>query len=533
MKNNQKLKALLVLGAAFLLLPAVASAVPVVPATADVTVTFTNSADAPIAGAAVEYFAGGAWHNLGTGTTDASGVATMSGHPTTPANLKVRVSYEGRTATRTQNIRTNPDFDFATVLAQVRLEKQDTTGIAGGVVDYANNGTFVSFGTTDVTGVASKELLPGSYNVRMSYNGHRISRKANTAVTEVFTTVPVTLHSSTAITYNTKSPSQWTTFVGPTAELLPGSYTLRADGTPVNQRLLVVAGDSVEKTVFVVEALKENGNGFQDARASYVVDGNWFDIPYPTNGKGAVAWIHDGMVTSAHVRVELSDGGNYTQVNSVNLATNSTVTFNAHRVKVTLIDSTGKPLAGGNAYIHNSNDYLGATNSKGEVYADVFGASDKFRMEYEGTWKVMTAATTAPVTFQTQDVSMRLIDHNGNPLEGGVITHNGYFFGTTGTDGWAHNELFPGTVKVAAKYNRSVQSVANHPLATPITFQTGLLQTAGTASLIRASGSSGYTAFLGTEMELLPGNHSVKFIAPTTPTVQSVSVSAGAVTNIP
>jgi hypothetical protein len=195
-------------------------------------VDLVDSQSHGLAGAAVKYYDGG-WKDFGV--TDAAGKAFNN---LTKGTYSFRVIYEGASSDKVQNTATNPIIRFQTVLAGVHLT--DSTGNSldiGTVKFYA--GSWRDLGIT-ASGWAHKELLPGSYSFRMTYENASQDKVQNISgdPTIVFQTVNATvrlidsggaaLDTGTVQFYAGAWRSFGTTMGGQTRkELLPGSYSFR------------------------------------------------------------------------------------------------------------------------------------------------------------------------------------------------------------------------------------------------------------------------------------------------------------------
>ncbi len=133
------------------------------------SVVLEESGGAPIEGGVVQYYASG-WKPFGT--TDNSGVAI--GPDLLPATYSFRMTYAGYTQQKS-NIDISNDANkplvYTTTNMLVTFNDSHGHPIEGGVVQYYASG-WKDFGTTNISGEASKELLPGTYSFRMSYAGY-------------------------------------------------------------------------------------------------------------------------------------------------------------------------------------------------------------------------------------------------------------------------------------------------------------------------------------------------------------------------
>ena len=168
---------------------AVISRVSATDGTVAVIVRLYDSEGNGLQGASVDY-ALGSWYTFGTTGPDGS---VSRDFPDTTTNLKIRLTYKGKSETKTQNIQTEPEFLFTTIRTTVKLLDSSGVGLSGGVVTYSA-GSWWPFGTTDASGETVSELLGnGSYLFRMSYAGASIDANQDIKIDSivVFNTVNV------------------------------------------------------------------------------------------------------------------------------------------------------------------------------------------------------------------------------------------------------------------------------------------------------------------------------------------------------
>jgi hypothetical protein len=150
--------------------------------TKNVAVNLQNSQGAPLDTGIVEYNSGG-WRSFGT---------TLNGTITKellPTKYTFRMTYNGATVSKAQNIDSNATVIFQTVPAKVQLQTSTGAPLDTGIVQFNASG-WKNFGTT-LNGVVTKELLPTKYTFRMTYDGATVSKaqSIDSNATVVFQTV--------------------------------------------------------------------------------------------------------------------------------------------------------------------------------------------------------------------------------------------------------------------------------------------------------------------------------------------------------
>ncbi|MCI0545547.1 MAG: PKD domain-containing protein, partial [Actinobacteria bacterium] len=97
------------------------------------------------------------------------------------ANLNFRVTHNGQTQTKTQDIAVDPVVIFNTILVTGELLDSTGTGIPGALIQY-RAGTWRDLGTTDANGQTQLELLPANLNFRVTHNAATLTKTQNIAV---------------------------------------------------------------------------------------------------------------------------------------------------------------------------------------------------------------------------------------------------------------------------------------------------------------------------------------------------------------
>jgi hypothetical protein len=179
-----------------------------------------------------DYYAGG-WKSFGS---------TLGGsvhHELLPATYPVRISWAGATVQKSQNIDADPVVIFATRDVTVALLDSSGNPLDTGVADYYAGG-WKAFGTT-AGGSVHRQLLPGSYPVRISFGGAAVQKSQDVGVDPlvVFQTGAAISDSATC---SAVYASGWRPFTQG-MQLLPASYPFRfATGTPTQESFVITAG---------------------------------------------------------------------------------------------------------------------------------------------------------------------------------------------------------------------------------------------------------------------------------------------------
>jgi hypothetical protein len=224
---------------------------------------------------------GGYWDHHGY--TDSSGEISVYVFP--DHNYKFRVTYNYTSLTQYFVPTCDDDnlFVFQTELAVVSLSKNcSDTPIDGAAVTYAA-GSWRAFGTTgdDGPGLVSKELFPGTYKIRLTYN-YITNQIMHDLTTDFdFKTVEVTLFGISSAQY---AGGSWRTFTLPTMDLLPGTYKFRLDGVTT---YITVSADNCSQVAGYLTLLDSSDNGVPGGKAQPACGGTWQAVlPGETDSNG-------------------------------------------------------------------------------------------------------------------------------------------------------------------------------------------------------------------------------------------------------
>ncbi len=192
--------------------------------------------------------------------------------------------------------------------------------------------------------------------------------------------------------------------------------------------------------------------------------------------------------------------------------------FAAESVTVKLLDSHGVGLAGGQVkWADGSWHDAGTTGSDGTLTFDVSNSSwSKIVVTYHQVgWEKSNAQCLADsYTWQTIDAGIKLVDHSGAGLPGGVVQQgvgSWVTIGTTGADGTVPWEVFPSFANYQFRMIYGHTSETRTGVSVPAAvFQTGEL-TLHFSGNIRSNLGGSWWNFAKPSMEFLPGTIPIGF----------------------
>ncbi|MCO5175735.1 MAG: hypothetical protein M9890_02030 [Thermomicrobiales bacterium] len=463
-----------------------------------------------LSGGTLSYYIGG-WH-AAPGTTDANGNLVVY-LPSDSPSMSMAMSYNG---TRQQMNRTElnaSNFTFHTAKVNVKLVDADGAALGEGSAAYYASG-WHSLGST-TNGVVSTQMLPGSYSFAMSYNGSREQRDGVAITTPstdvVFQTGRVTLQYSDAVSWYFNG---WRTFAKPTMEYLPGTTTFYFGPNPNCQiDFPIVAGDHQVKSVIVARLKNSTGSPLEGGSATAYVSGAWRSVG-TTNANGVTCAAFDGK--AGNTAVAMVYNGTRQQISQQH-ATNSIYQFATAAVTVELRNSNGNLIDAGAPSYYASKWWTLDSTVNGTTAVQMLPGSYAFAMVYNGTREQQNAVPVGPgattVTFSTIHVTVRLIDSQGNALDGGTASYYASGWRTIGevSDGGATTEMLKGSYAFAMVYlgaHAQQNAVVVAEPSTTVDFQTGAVHSdSGNAKSFYAASWKTFAQ----DMELLPGKYSFSF----------------------
>jgi hypothetical protein len=451
-------------------------------------VNLQNSQGTPLDTGIVQYNStsgpvGASWQNFGT---TSNGVVT---NELLPIKYTFRLTYNGATVSKAQNIDSNATVIFQTIPTSVQLQTSIGAPLDTGVVQYNATG-WQNYGIT-LNGVVSKELLPTKYSFRMTYNGATVtkSQSLDSNATVVFQTVPanVQLQTSSSAPLDTGivqfNAAGWKNF-GTTAngvvtkELLPTKYTFRMtyNGATVSKSQSI---DSNLTVVFhtipaIVQLQTSTGIPLDTGIVQYNASG-WKSFGTTTNGIAT----KELLPTNYNFRMTY-DGATVSQAQSID--SNATVIFQTVKTLVQFNNSKGNPIDTGIVQF-NSGGPVGAgwqsygNTSHGVVSKELLPVKYTFRLTYCGSTVsiAQNVDSNATVVFSTVLCTVSVTNSSGSLLNNATVSYNAggptgaswNIIGTT-TNGIVTKEFLPAKIQFRAAYGSKQQSVTQDVSVNPI-----------------------------------------------------------------
>jgi hypothetical protein len=368
------------------------------------------------------------------------------------------MTYEYGTQTKS-NVAVGPDtIVFRTTNAQVKLLNShgstiDTSAGGGSVQYYA--GAWRTFGTT-TNGIASKELLPGTYSFRMTYAYSSKDKQqdigADSAV--AFQTVNATVQLQNSIGNPMDAGSvqyyagAWRDF-GTTIngiaqkELLANNYSFRmtyAYASKDKQQDLSVDPVVVFQTVPAAVQLQNSHGALIDQGTVQYYSGVWRDLGATINGvaiKELLANNYSFRMTYAYASEDKQQ----------DLGVNPTVVFQTVNANVQLQNSQGALIDTGTVQYYSGAWRNLGTTSGGIARMELLPNNYSFRMTYAyaSKDKQQDIGSNSTIVFQTVNAAVQLQNSQGTLIDQGTVQYySGAWrsFGTT-TAGIARKELLP------------------------------------------------------------------------------------------
>lgn len=204
---------------------------------------------------------------------------------------------------------------------------------------------------------------------------------------------------------------------------------------------------------------------------------------------------------------------------------------------VRLVDHQGNPLAGGTAtYTPTGTGWLtapGETNAGGYMAIPTTNPNMSVRMHYKGTnqAKNLSQLQASNFTFQTTQVTVKLQNADGNPLDTGNVQYFALGWRTFGAGatvgGEATHEMLPGEWSIQMRYKSGLQTktATVSGTTTVVSFQTGRI-TLHFSGEIQYWGNNAWFVYQKPTEEFLP--NTVRFYLDGQSSIKSVDIDIAA-----
>ena len=250
-----------------------------------------------------------------------------------------------------------------------------------------------------------------------------------------------------------------------TASFADGTYNFKAVKNYSEQIVTVIVsgtGDATFQTAkYTVNVDDVTGADFEGIAAAYNDYGNHYLSMGNTDANGnASIELFPGTYTFKAAK-NYSEATGSLENNAA--GSEETITFQTAKFTVHVTDSDGNDFEGiAAAYNDYGNHYLsmGNTDANGNASIELFPGTYTFKAsknytEDTGDLTNDTSGTNATIDFQTAEAIAFVKDCDGTPLADFKVSFNDYGnhwldMGTTGLDGKASIELFPGTRTIRA-----------------------------------------------------------------------------------
>jgi len=373
------------------------------------------------------------------GNTDSSG-CIQKNFPDSTTNLAVKASLNNGASVKTQDITTDPTFDFQTSKVTLRLESNTGVPLDGGQGRFGAGSSYsTSFFPGGLTGSSASgetagQFFPGTYSFDMGYQS-TAQQKLNEVISGdtklTWKTTKVTLYYSGEIAYGGSGDSRY--FNKPTMDLLPG--TVKFNFRPGGYTDLTIAGSEMKKNIVMLR-LKNHSNAPLSGgtgRGGYgTAFWTWF-VPGSTNVNGIVLDIRDVATQPTTMSYEMKYNG-VTQVKTQDVSANSIIDFKTILLTLRLETCGGTPLSAGTARFGSGNTYTtswfpgGATGASGETAAEFFPGTYSFGMNYKGTEQAKVSEVIpnadTKLTWQTTKLTLQ---YSGAISYGGPTGQSAWF----------------------------------------------------------------------------------------------------------
>jgi YD repeat-containing protein len=414
-------------------------------------------------------------------------------------------------------------YTISTGNPTITIQFKDSNGnpLSGGIVQYYSSG-WQTFGTTDATGQAIKQLAAGTYTFAMIYAYGRQEKSQNVSTNPTVgfqtTRVAAQLQDSTGNLIDTGTVQYYAGAwrdMGSTSggqafkELLPSTYTFAmtyAYGKQEKSQNISTNPTIIFQTTRVTVRLQDSIGTLIDTGTVQYYGGAWRNLG-STSGGQAFKELLPGTYTFA---MAYAYGR---QEKSQNVSTNPIVVFQTIRISVQLPDSTGTFIDTGTVqYYAGAWRNMGVT-SGGQAFKELLPGTYTFSMTYAygRQEKSQNVSTNPTVVFQTTRVVVRLQDSTGTLMDTGTVQYYAGAWRNLGSTsgGQAFKELLPGTYTFAMTYANGRQEKSQNVSTNPtVVFATGRVHSnTGSCTYYYAGAWRVFTQ----DMELIPATYTFRF----------------------
>ncbi|HVN48827.1 MAG TPA: hypothetical protein VMU30_08405 [Bacteroidota bacterium] len=431
--------------------------------TKNVSVNLQTSAGTPFDTGTVQYYAG-SWQTFGI---TSNGVVTKE---LLPLKYSFRVTYNGATVSKSQNIDSNVTVIFNTKPVTVQFQTSTGAFLDTGIVQYYA-GAWKAFGTT-INGTVSKELLPAKYSFRLTYQSSATSKAQNidSLPNVMFQTTPVKvqLQTSTGVALDTGTAQYYSGFwrsIGTTSngmvstELLPTRYSFRMiyNGATVNKSQALDSNATVVFQTVPVQVQLQTSTGMPlDTGIVEYYAGAWRDFGITSRG------VVTKELLSAKYSFRITYLGS-TLSKSQNIDSSLVVRFQTIPVTVQLLSSTGLPEDTGIVQFDSDGWQNLGTTSGGSISKELLPIKYFFRMTSNGITvsKSQNTDSSSTVSFSTVLCTINVFNSSGNPLNNAAVSYYASGWKVIGTtaNGTVTKEFLPAKIQFRAAYGSKTQSV--------------------------------------------------------------------------
>jgi hypothetical protein len=448
-----------------------------------------NSLGAPLPGGSVSYWHNGNWrtNNLLNNPTDANGrvVGLVPTGVTT-----VRMGYLNTSGQKTL---VNNTATFTTVNVTAELLAQDSSPLEDGAAWYYGGGNWRTIGTTDATGKASVEVLPGSYNIKMAYlhtyeeTDTEFDFTSSATCTFQTTKAVIKLETCANVPLAGASASYWGN----------GNWRGMVEEAPGVLTREMLSGDQQTYTFRMNYKYVTNDYDHDITTGPYSFKTTKLSLNHPGSITYYANGNHRGFTKPS---MELLPG-NYTFYFGGSSGTQVPLTLSGCDMSSTVCvvhaeESDGTPIPGCDVYYYYwplSTTLAGQTDANGNctVVLPALRTTADFTLKHKGFIQVKAGqniSVNPVVTYKTKLVTMKLQDHDGDgttdDLTGNQATSlNAYKwphqeqFGSGSTSGYTESmELLPLAYDFSMTYEGVTKTINQDVSVQPtVIFQTMLV----------------------------------------------------------